>query len=306
VRSLRATVAIAAVLVLGELTTLIHWGPQSPGPLLSGSIQLLMGLLCLAVTIGAARGGGSLFERRFLWLVVARYVLCASAQALATSYLVNTRYPFTGSLADLLFHIEDLPLGIAFFLDDPGRGDRLQRPRVLDVALIGAFWVTVALYVRYLSSDAPLGVGLVAATDALVAGCFCLRALTSRSSVASAIFGRWTPAILLSTVNDAYSGFYNSDPGQPFDLVWVLESVVWILTAVTFVPWRAERDEVGRRAVDHAVEWLPVLVGCFSLVLALGLGQRRPGLALGVVLVVATASALRLWIRRGRVGVTES
>jgi hypothetical protein len=298
---LRAALIVSALLVAAEAAVLSLLGPVPPGPITSGCIQLSMDVMSMVVAIVAARGGGgTLYERRFLSLVAARYALCAAGQGLATYYLLGTGTQFTGSLADVVFHIEDLPLGIAFFLDPGGGADRLERPNVLDVAQVVIFWITVAMYVKYLSSDAPVGVGLVAATDAVVAGCFCIRALTSRSAVASSLFGRWTLAILLSTVNDAYSGFYNSDPGQPFDLVWVLESLVWIVTAATWSPLRAAGPAGARRSLRRTLTFLPLLVACFSLVLALGLSQRRPRLAGALVVAAVLCSALRLLGRRLR------
>jgi hypothetical protein len=295
--SLRTTLVLTGLLIVAEAVVLTVWGPVTPGPLVSGCIQLSLGLLCMTVAIAAARrGGGNRYERRFLLLVAARLALFSVAQILATYYLLDASVPFTGSLSDVLFHLEDVPLGIAFILDPGGEADRHARLHLLDLAQVVIFWATMALYVRYLSSDAPVGVGLVAGTGSLVAGCFYLRALTSRSTVTSSLYGRWTLAILLSAVNDAYSGFYNSNPGQPFDLVWLLEMVVWILTVATWSPMRLE-PAVARRTVARTLSLLPLVVACFSLVLGLGLAQRRPALAGGLVAAAAICAALRL---RGR------
>src|SRR6185295_8536164 len=132
--------------------------------------------------------------------------------------------------------------------------------------------------------DVPVGVALGAATNGLVAGCFYLRAMTSRSAIASTLFGRWTPAILLSTVNDAYSGFYNSNSGEAFDLIWTTESLVWIITAATWRPLAGQAETGVRRLVDRTVSLLPLVVACFSLVLSLGIAQRRMGMAAALVL----------------------
>jgi hypothetical protein len=298
---LRATLIVSGLLVAAQAATLTIWGPTAPGPVLSGAIQLALGLVCMLVALAAARrGGGTRYERRFLLLMAARSGVFAVAQLLATCYLLDASIQFTGSIADVLFHLEDVPLGIAFFLDPGGDADRFERPHPLDVAQVPIFWATLALYVKYLSSDAPVGVGLVATTDALVAGCFALRALTSRSTATSALFGRWTLAILLSTVNDAYSGFYDSDPGQPFELVWVLESMVWLVTAATWSPLRAAGLAGAYRSVRRTVHIVPLVVACFSLVLGLGLAQRRPALAGLLVGAALLCAALRILVRRQR------
>jgi hypothetical protein len=301
----RTTIAAAAAFLLGHGVVLAIWGHEPPGPVISSVLQMSMGILCVAATVSAARAAGGTFERRFLLLVAARYVIFTVGQAIATYHERDVTWEFEGSLPDILFHLEDVPLGIAFFLD-PGRdSDRLARPHPLDLAQIVLFWAAMFLYVRYLSSDAPLGVGLGAGTAALVAGCYYIRSLTSRSSVASAMFGRWTAAIMLSSVNDAYSGYYNSIAGAGFDLVWSFEMLVWIVTTAT---WRAMPLELGtgaRRIADRTVYLLPVVVTCFSLVLSLGLAQRQPGLAALLVVAAVGCSAVR-FLKRRRLAQTTS
>jgi hypothetical protein len=294
--SLRTTLISAAVLFGAHGVVLAVYGHPAPGPVLSSLVQLGLGILCVLATLTAARTAGSPFERRFLRLVAARYLIFSLAQALACYYelVFHGHWEFEGSPSDILFHLEDVPLGIAFFLDPGREGTHELRPHPLDLAQIGVFWTAVALYVRFLIVDVPVGVGLVAATDALVAGCFYLRAMTSRSSIASALFGRWTPAILLSTVNDAYSGFYDSNAGEFFDLIWSTESLVWIVTAATWRRLAARPGADASRTVDRTVTLLPLVVACFSVVLSLGLAQRRLGMALGLLAAVLACSSDRL------------
>ena len=299
--TLRTTIIATALMFVANGAVLAIWGHQAPGPVLSSLVQLSLGVISMVAAITASRGAGGVFERRFLRLIAARYLIFIVAQTLATYYELTTHgsWVFEGSLADIFFHLEDVPLGIAFFLDPGREGDRSLRPHLLDVAQIGVFWAAVALYVRFLIVDLPVGVGLVAATDAFVAGCFYLRAMTSRSGIASALFGRWTPAILLSTVNDAYSGFYNSNAGEAFDLVWSMEMVVWIVTAATWRPIGSERGAAVQRTVDRTVYLLPLVVACFSLVLSLGLAQRRPAMGVGLMAAALGGSGVR-WLGRRR------
>jgi hypothetical protein len=294
----RRTIAAAVAFLLAHAVVLFIWGHDQPGPIISSVLQVAMGVLCVAATVGAARAGFGLFERRFLLLVAARYLIFTVAQAIAAYHEQDVAWEFEGSVPDILFHLEDVPLGMAFFLD-PGRdSDRPARPHWMDLAQIFIFWGAMALYVRYLTSDAPLVVGLGAGTAALVAGCYYLRALTSRSSVASAMFGRWTPASMLSSVNNAYSGYYNSVAGAGFDLVWTFEILVWIVTIAT---WRAMPFEHGtgvRRIVDRTMFLLPLVVACFSVMLSLGLAQRQPALAALLVGAAIGCAAGRILARR--------
>lgn len=287
---------VMSVLLLGVHAILLQmYGQVPPGPVISGLAQLAIGGLCIAATANAAlMKGASVFERRFLWLVVVRYLIWAVAQSLATHYERTGNEEFAGSPADVLFHLEDVPLGIAFFLDPGRESDRVRRPRLLDVLQILLFWGAVALYIRLMTAGADAGVGLVTATNALVAGCFYLRALTSRSSTASALFGRWTPAILLSTVNDGYAGFYANMAGGTFDAVWALESVVWTVTAATWRPARSIDPLDPRPAVDRTVHLLPLVVSCFALVLAIGIAQKQLFIAATIMTLAVGLSGASL------------
>src|SRR5688572_22600539 len=168
----RNIIVAAVAFLAAHAVVLAIWGHQQPGPLLSSGLQLGMGILIVTITVSAARRAGGDFERRFLLLVAARYVIFIIAQAIATYHERDVAWEFEGSIPDILFHLEDVPLGIAFFLD-PGRDSgRSTRPHPLDLAQIVVFWAAMFLYVRHMSSDAPLGVGLGAGTAALVAGCY--------------------------------------------------------------------------------------------------------------------------------------
>jgi hypothetical protein len=294
VLSPRTTIAAAGLLLIAHAAVLILYGEIAPGPFLSNAIQLGIGSLCVVASLYAATQGGA-FERRFLLLVAARYLVWGAAQGLA-AYQTVRNIPFSGSVADVLFHLEDVPLGIALFLDPRQESDRPERAHALDLAQMLVFWAALYFYIHLVTTVA--GPGLVAATDGLVAGFFYLRALTSRSTVASVMFGRWTPAILLSTVNDAYSGFYDSQPGGAFDLVWSLEMVVWILTAATWNPSRSPDGLPARPAVDRTVHLLPLVVAGFTVVIALGIAQRRLALAVVVVAASCACAAARVLTRR--------
>jgi hypothetical protein len=115
------------------------------------------------------------------------------------------------------------------------------------------------------------------------------------------MFGRWTPAIMLSSVNNAYSGYYNSIAGAGFDLVWSFEMLVWIVTTATWRAMPLPHATGARRTADRTLALLPLVVACFSLVLALGLAQRRPGIAaLLVVAALGCAAARRHLARAAR------
>lgn len=284
----RIVLALAALLLGAQAVVLTLHGEHSLRPVLSNGFQLGIGLLFIVAAVDAARAPGATpFERRFMLLMGARYVIWAGGQGLATYYELVGRLDFEGSTAHLLFTIEDVALGVALCLD-PGRSDRPLEPplvaRLLEVALIVVFWSAVYLYIRLLGAE---GQGLFMTWDALVAASFYLRAMLSRSRAGHSLFGRWTPVLLLSSANHAYASHFGSEAGAAFDLVWSVDMLLWILTALTWEPARFGDWAGGRPAGDPTTRHLPLVVACFSLVLALGLLSRQP--AVGLMLVGATA-----------------
>lgn len=270
----RVIVALSLLLLFVQAVVLRELPGTGLGPVVSGLLQLGIGLLFVAAALHAARmEGASRFERRFMQLLAARYVIWSVAQALATYYEFSGRTDFEGSLAHILFRVEDVALGLALFLD-PGRSDRFERPHRLDLAQILVFWSAVYLYIRLLT---PEGQALFTTWDALVAASFYLRGMMSRSVAASALFCRWTPVLLLSSANHAYAGFYDSVAGRAFDLVWSVDMVLWIVTALTWSPARPPGDQTVRH--------LPLVVAFFSLVLSLGIAQRERAVAAALVAV---------------------
>jgi hypothetical protein len=271
-----------------HVAVLSRFGIDGPGPTLSNLTQLSMGLVCIAVLIQSSRGRPP-FERRFLRLVALRYVLWGTGQLL--TLFDDPDAVFEGSLSDIVFHLEDVPLGVALFLD-PGRDDRLRRAPAIDLVQPALFWLATNLYWHYMPSELGAGAGEVA--DAVVAGAFYFRAVTTRSHTARALFGRWTPAVVLSTVHDAYAVFFGMDvrTGHLFDLVWSGELMLWILTAASWAPPRM--TDGSQTAVDPSVRHLPLVMSCFTGVMAWGIAGRKPGLGAAVFAATAACSAVHL------------
>src|SRR5687767_9680246 len=110
----RNIIIAAVVFLLGHAAILALWGHTPPGPVLSGVLQLGMGILLVASALNAARAARGTFERRFLLLVAARYIIFLAAQGIATYHERDVAWVFEGSLPDILFHLEDVPLALAF------------------------------------------------------------------------------------------------------------------------------------------------------------------------------------------------
>jgi hypothetical protein len=274
-------IMIATAALLAAHAAALSWfGVRAPGPLLSNLIQLALGCLCIVASLWVSRGTGR-FERRFFQLAALRYVIWGVAQILGT-YQESDGTPFEGSLADILFHLEDVPLGIALLLDPGGQSEGFAKVRFRDLGQMLLFCVALYVYIRTNPTISEAGIGRVAITDGVVATAFYFRALLTKSALARSLFGRWTPAILLRTINDAYAGYQGSpQAGELFDLIWSIEIVIWILTAVTWRPPREGGDPgaAGDLKLDRTVGLLPLVAFSFVLVLSIGIAQERPGLA---------------------------
>jgi hypothetical protein len=274
----RILVATGALWVI-HLGVILGWGVAGPGPALSMLIQFLLACLCVLASFHAPAGADR-FERRFLRLVALRYLICAVGQVLG-AYETSDVLPYQGSPADVVFHMEDVPMGIALLLDPGTSGNREHRVSVRDLLQMLIFCAAIYAYFRTMPTLAAEGLDGIAAADVVVAAAFYFRAMSTRSNLARALFGRWTPAIMLSTVNAAYSGYPGSPgAGDLFDLIWVVETIAWILTAVTWA-WPRDRDVAADLLppVDRTVHLLPVVVCCFVLVVAMGIAHEHLGLA---------------------------
>jgi hypothetical protein len=285
----RISIAVAALLLAAHVAVLAALGDRGLGPLLSNVLQLGIGLMVVLATAGAARGRRG-FERAFLAFIAARFVIWAVAQGLATQYVIAD-HGLDGTLADLLFHLQSVPLGLALFLNPRHPADRPERSRFLDLAPLPVYWTALYLEGHYLLRGT--GLGLVA-TDALIAGCFYVRAMTARSTVVGTLFGRFTPVILLANVNEGFATYFEALPGGAFDLVWSVEMLVWLLTALSLT--RTPADGAAP-LVDRTTALLPLVMAGATLVLAFAIGQRHVFPALGVAVVAIACAAT---VRRGR------
>jgi hypothetical protein len=204
---------------------------------------------------------------------------------------------FDGSVTNVVFHLEDLPLCIALFLNPGPLGTRLERARLPDLAQIVVFGLTVYFYCHFMPTSPDSGVARIVGSHVLVGVFFYFRAVTIRSDIGSAMFGRWTLALLLSVVNDAYSLNSELDPltGEMFDLVWSSELMLWTLIAATWRQTRPMPTRGARPAPDRALRVMPVVVACFTVVLAVSLAKYQPVVAapLAAASLLCTALVLR-------------
>lgn len=283
----RVVLILAAALLGAQAVVLSVHGGRPPGPALSNALQLGLGLLFIVAALDASRAEtATRFERRFMQLMALRYVIWAGGQTLGTYYEVIGKHDFAGSPAHFLFTIEDVALGVALCLDT-GHPDRAERPRIHELLPIALFWTAVYLYIRFLGNAEE---SLYGTWDALVAAAFYLRAMLTRSRLGRTLFGRWVPVLLLSSVSHAYASHHHAAAGSAFDLVWSVDIILWILTALTWSPIRlGEWGDAGPLG-DPSVRHLPLVVAVFSGVLAVGMAESQP-LAAGL-LVAAAGSCL--------------
>ena len=73
--------AIAAALLSAQAISLATLGERAPGPFLSESMQLLLGILCILTSVNAFRGTASVARYYWRWLAFT-FSVWACAQAL--------------------------------------------------------------------------------------------------------------------------------------------------------------------------------------------------------------------------------
>ena len=73
--------AIAAALLAAQAVSLATVGERAPGPFLSESMQLLLGILCILTSVNAFRGTASVARYYWRWLAFT-FSVWACAQAL--------------------------------------------------------------------------------------------------------------------------------------------------------------------------------------------------------------------------------
>ena len=237
----RVVLTVAALLWLAHAGVVALAGSGGRGPLLSDSIQLTLGVVLIYAIVQARRRSEGI-ARSFWGLAATAYCLWLVAQGLGVynDFVSSTSVAWT---ENLIFCFWFVPLAMAIVLDPEQEAGRLDTLIVLD--FVQAVLVCVAAYVYFFYLPKADASGEMAhevwspyfAGYGFVAIAFVLRAATSRSRDARALFGRVGIFLALSGCVDA---LYYYGPGRGlrtgawFDLLW---SALLMIPMVMATAW---------------------------------------------------------------------
>ena len=231
-----------------QVVLLASLGHGRLGALLSESIQLALGVICILACIEAFRRSSGI--ARYAWrLLAATFVVWFVAQVLGVYIDISGDHSLD-SLDDILFFLSVIPFGLLAFLDPDGEPNHFDRLHILDFIQVCIFWVSIFLCFspRMWSPDAAFRIGHFTwsrnvSFDGLLVVMFVVRALLTNSRAVRRLFGRMALFLLLSGLADSYALSPGQDlqPGGWFDLTWSALLAIPILIAAT---WKsAEEDD---------------------------------------------------------------
>ena len=295
--SSRATVYSAAIIVFLQACSLVIFGHRRPGAILSESLQLVLGFICLLTSLQAFRRSGNIARNYWRWLSCT-FCVWIVAQGLGV-YIDFSNDGSLEQLDDLLFFLSVIPFGMLIFLDYDGDSNRLDRLHFLDFLQICVFWISVYLYfadsTRVVNLD-PFVWTRDLAYDAMLTGSFLLRAFVANSPVVRAFFGRMAVFLVLSGLADSYAAgpTVTVAPGSWFDMVWSLLLCVPLVIAATWNQQELPNSYTPSRAHKILInELFPLLYPFASLVLLAQVARTRTVLASGIMLLTFVAVCAR-------------
>jgi signal transduction histidine kinase/CheY-like chemotaxis protein len=285
----RIWIAAVALLFLVEIFVVTGVPNARLGTLISNSIQVTFGMMCVFAAALAARRSGSL-GGHFWRLVALAFVTWSIAQLLGL-YRDFSAARILNPAIDSLFAFSGVPLAMALFLDPDHEPNRFDRLHILDFTQALLFWT--AVYVCFLPGH---GVGPIQlewqrsiAYDTVLVGAFALRALLTDSRAVRSLYGRMALFLLLSCLADAYCNYPGIRPfaQQWFDLIWATLVVTPLLIAVTWNQPQASAAVPNRPAHAHNIvlrQLFPLLFPSLILVMMSRIAQAHAALASLIVL----------------------
>jgi hypothetical protein len=301
VPSQRSAILGACALILQQAVALWTANGQMAGALLSGVVQLLLGVLCVLESVQALDRSTGGWRRYWEWLA-ATFGIWVGAQFLGI-YIDASASRSLNPLDDLLFFCSGIPFGMLLFLDSEQENDRLDRLHLLDFLQICAFWVCVYLY---FSNDqnfdlthngwGPFGWSTSLVFNGVVALSFVLRALAAKSPKVREVFGLMALYLFLSGLADSYFSFAPNtvESGSWFDLIWSGLLMIPLFMAAT---WRGDpspsTNPKNLRRWTLVNQFFSLLYPFFSLMLVAQMAEEKRLLSTCIGGVVFMAVGVR-------------
>jgi diguanylate cyclase (GGDEF)-like protein len=307
-------VIVSGLLWLAHVVVVASLGTNRPGPFLSDLIQLTLAFL-LICSISAASRRSEGMALSFWGLTATAYMVLFIAQGFSV-YNDLAASPLVTSVENFLFCFWFAPLAMAIFLDPETEAGKLDALVALDFLQGVLVCAAAYLYFFYLpKSESPgemshsvwapyfAGYGLVALA-------FVLRAATSRSQDARALFGRKGVFLAISGCVDAlyyYGPGAGLHTGAWFDLLW---SALLVIPIVVVTTWKQAEDpeprfESPRREKRIFTELFYLLYPLLVLFMSLRIARERLALAATVVLLSFMCSSARLLVTQNRLLVAK-
>ena len=292
----------AGALLVAHATVLKWLGDARSGPLLSDTIQLLLGITTFVASLRAMRRSQTL-GRLFWKLSATAFFLWCAGQAFGAYYGSYLNLP-TRNLwfVDIFYMAWPAPLVMCLFLDSEEEPEGADRRRLLDFGQVALVFVLLFFYFSALSAQDSSwsAYGLSAATDGLMTAAFFARAFSMRGAPERKLFlgiGLFRAVALLT---DLYfvAGFPEQGNGTWFDLVW---SMPWLIPLVTATCWEdgkeTEPSPAGakrRRPRMLLTHVLPLVFPVLVVVMAASVAPTQLKIAALAVLLSLGISYARL------------
>jgi len=304
-RKLISAVCLVVALQVGVIASLGHRGI---GPVLSESLQLCLGTICILAGLQAFHRSQGV--ARYAWrLLTISFILWAGAQAVGIYQDISGNASLD-ALDDMMFFFSVIPLGMLPFLDpvdEPTRFDRLHLP---DFVQVFVFWIAILLCFspRMWSPAAAFRIGPLTwsrnlSLDLLLATTFVVRAWITKSQGVRSLFSRMALFLVISGLADSYALAPGASvqPGGWFDLIWSALLIIPIEIART---WKKSNGEQSEASLTKngivANQFFALLYPVFSFFLLIHVTRGYPLLGKAVFAVSLVAFAARMLIIQGR------
>jgi diguanylate cyclase (GGDEF)-like protein len=288
----------------------VIWGVdgQTARESLSGTVQFILGLICLVMFVKAYPR--SRLTGRYCWLCLASTVaICTIAQGLAI-YIDLSSHHSLDSLDNLLFFSAGMPIAMLLFVNTDQEHDRFDRLHVLDLIQVCAFSLCVYLYFsgRALTAtttlgSTPFGWNTSVVFDGVLAFSFILRAGLNRTNIVRGLFAPMAFYLLAAGLADSYAelGANHVEDGSWFDLVW---SGLLVTPLLIVSIWNENgRSVVSSQSRSQRIvvdQFFPLLYPFCSLLLVAQVAERQRFLASCSIAVIFAAVAIRILVIQHR------
>ena len=311
--SFRTLIATSCILVGGQAIVIATLGQRTPGPLLSETAQLALGVICVLACIAAFRRSSGI--ARYAWrLLAVTFVVWVVAQVLGV-YLDVYGHHSLDSLDDSLFFLSVIPFGLLAFLDPDREPNHFDRLHVLDFVQVCICWLSIFLCFspRMWSPATAVRIGPILwsrniSFDGLLVTTFVVRAWLTKSQAARSLFGRMAVFLIISGIADSYALNPGHDlpPGGWFDLIWSVLLATPILIATTLKNADEGQTDLSPSSQNVATNQVfPLLYPIVTFFILARVHQAYPFLGPALLAAAVFTFAARVLIIQHRKGQSE-